>query len=60
MIADSYGGRTRERRRCSSHAGVPVAVVGLAGYLAVLASLALPDRSVTAFLALVGAGSAPT
>jgi uncharacterized membrane protein len=37
-------------------AGVPVAVIGLAGYLAVLASLALPDRSLTAFLALVGAG----
>jgi uncharacterized membrane protein len=37
-------------------AGVPVAVIGLAGYLAVLASLALPDRSLTAFLSLVGAG----
>jgi uncharacterized membrane protein len=37
-------------------AGVPVAVLGLAGYLAVLASLGLPDRSVTAFIALVGAG----
>jgi uncharacterized membrane protein len=36
--------------------GVPVAIVGLAGYLAVLASLALPDRALTAFLALVGAG----
>jgi len=37
-------------------AGVPVAAIGLAGYLAILASLALPDRSLTAFLALVGAG----
>jgi uncharacterized membrane protein len=37
-------------------AGVPVAVIGLAGYVAVLASLALPDGSLTAFLALVGAG----
>jgi uncharacterized membrane protein len=37
-------------------AGVPVAVIGLAGYGAVLASLALPYRSLTAFLSLVGAG----
>ncbi|HEX5780345.1 MAG TPA: vitamin K epoxide reductase family protein, partial [Solirubrobacteraceae bacterium] len=37
-------------------AGVPVAVIGLAGYLAVLGSLALPDRSLTVFLALAGAG----
>jgi uncharacterized membrane protein len=37
-------------------AGVPVAVIGLAGYLAVLGSLALRDRSSTLFLALVGAG----
>jgi uncharacterized membrane protein len=42
--------------RYAELAGVPVAVIGLGGYLAVLASLALPDHSVTAFLALVGAG----
>ena len=53
------GGGACERVQSSPYAklaGVPVAVVGLAGYLAVLASLALADRSVTAFLALVGAG----
>jgi uncharacterized membrane protein len=40
-------------------AGVPVALVGLAGYLAVLASLAVagePGRLLPAFLTLVGLG----
>ena len=53
------GGGACERVQSSSYAklaGVPVAVLGLAGYVAVLATLALPDRSTTAFLALVGAG----
>jgi uncharacterized membrane protein len=53
------GGGGCERVQSSPYAklaGVPVAVIGLAGYLAVLASLALADRSVTAFLGLVGAG----
>lgn len=53
------GGGACERVQSSPYAelaGVPVAVLGLAGYLAVLGSLALPDRSVTTFLALVGAG----
>ena len=53
------GGGGCERVQSSPYAklaGVPVAVVGIGGYLAVLASLALADRSVTAFLALVGAG----
>src|SRR5918996_1946124 len=53
------GGGACERVQSSPYAqfaGVPLAVIGLAGYLAILASLALPDRSVTAFLALVGAG----
>ena len=53
------GGGGCERVQSSPYAklaGVPVAVLGLAGYVAVLASLALPDRSVTAFLALIGAG----
>ena len=53
------GGGACERVQSSPYAqlaGVPVAVIGLAGYLAILASLALRDRSVTAFLALVGAG----
>jgi uncharacterized membrane protein len=53
------GGGACERVQSSPHAslgGVPVAVLGLVGYLAILASQALADRSVTAFLALVGAG----
>jgi uncharacterized membrane protein len=40
-------------------AGLPVAVLGLAGYVAILATLALPDergRVAGAFLALVGFG----
>jgi uncharacterized membrane protein len=40
-------------------AGVPVAVLGLAGYAAILASLALPEElgaQVAAFLSLVGFG----
>jgi uncharacterized membrane protein len=39
-------------------AGVPVAVLGLAGYLGLLATLALPEglgRQAAAFLALAGA-----
>ena len=53
------GGGACERVQSSPYAslgGVPVAVLGAAGYLAILASLALADRTVTAFLALVGAG----
>jgi uncharacterized membrane protein len=45
--------------RWSELAGVPVAVLGLAGYTAILASLALPEdlgRTAAAFLALVGFG----
>jgi len=45
--------------RWSELAGVPVAVLGLGGYLLLLGSLALPDdlgRSAAALLALVGAG----
>jgi len=40
-------------------AGIPVAVLGLGGYAAILATLALPEdlgRSAAAFLALVGLG----
>jgi uncharacterized membrane protein len=56
------GGGGCERVQSSAYAalaGVPVAVIGLAGYAAILASLALPGpagRNVTAFLALTGAG----
>lgn len=50
-----------ERVQTSSYAklaGVPVAVLGLAGYLAILSALALPGdggRPAAAFLALAGA-----
>ena len=40
-------------------AGIPVAVLGLAAYLTILASLALPEqtgRTVAAFVSLVGVG----
>jgi uncharacterized membrane protein len=45
--------------RWAELAGIPVAVLGLGGYIAILAGLALPDdlsRSATAFVALVGVG----
>jgi uncharacterized membrane protein len=56
------GGGACERVQSSPYAelaGVPVAVIGLGGYAAILTSLALPGpagRQVTAFLALAGAG----
>jgi uncharacterized membrane protein len=45
--------------RWAELAGIPVAVLGLAGYVAILASLALPEdlgAPVAAFLSLVGFG----
>jgi uncharacterized membrane protein len=45
--------------RWAELAGVPVAVLGLAGYIAILASLALPEEEgalAAAFLSLVGFG----
>jgi uncharacterized membrane protein len=45
--------------RWADLAGVPVAVLGLAGYVAILASMALPEdlgASAAAFLSLVGFG----
>jgi uncharacterized membrane protein len=56
------GGGGCEEVQSSDHAelaGVPVAVIGLAGYIAILGSLALrgeAGRLATAFLALVGLG----
>jgi uncharacterized membrane protein len=56
------GGGGCERVQSSRWAelgGIPVAVLGLAGYVAILASLALPEEPgalVAAFLALVGFG----
>ena len=51
-----------ERVQSSAYAelaGIPVAVLGLAAYLTILASLALPEqagRTVAAFVSLVGVG----
>jgi uncharacterized membrane protein len=45
--------------RWAELAGIPVAVLGLGGYLAILATLALPEelgRSAAAFVSLVGVG----
>jgi uncharacterized membrane protein len=45
--------------RWAELAGLPVAVLGLAGYVVILASLALPDdlgQLVAALLSLIGAG----
>jgi uncharacterized membrane protein len=45
--------------RWAELAGIPVAVLGLAGYLAILVTLALPEelgRAAAAFIALVGLG----
>ena len=45
--------------RWAELAGIPVAVLGLGGYVAILASLAVPEEQgapVAAFLALVGFG----
>jgi uncharacterized membrane protein len=56
------GGGACERvqsSKWSELAGIPVAVLGLGGYLLLLGSLLLPEdpgRSVAALLALVGAG----
>jgi uncharacterized membrane protein len=56
------GGGSCEKVQTSEWAdllGVPVAVLGLAGYAAILATLVLPEdagRSAAAFVALVGVG----
>jgi uncharacterized membrane protein len=56
------GGGGCERVQSSEYAelsGIPVAVLGLAGYVAIFASLLLPEdtgRTVAALLALVGTG----
>jgi uncharacterized membrane protein len=58
-LAGGGGCETVQSSKWASLAGVPVAVLGLAGYAGILASLALPEepgRSVAALLALVGFG----
>jgi uncharacterized membrane protein len=57
--AVSHGCATVQKSRYAELGGVPVALLGLAGYVAILASLARDGeaaRTATAFLALAGFG----
>jgi uncharacterized membrane protein len=60
VCAGGSGGCERvQSSRWADLAGIPVAVLGVAGYAAILLSLALPEdpgRSVAAFLAIAGLG----
>ena len=59
VCAISHGCATVQQSRYAELAGVPVALLGLAGYAAILASLARDGegaRTLTAFLALAGFG----
>jgi uncharacterized membrane protein len=58
-ISGGGGCEKVQSSRWSELAGIPVAVLGLAGYLAILLSLALPEEPgqlAAALLSLVGAG----
>jgi uncharacterized membrane protein len=58
-VGGSGGCERVQASRWAELAGIPVAVLGLAGYGAILASLALPEEpgsSAAAFLSLVGFG----
>jgi uncharacterized membrane protein len=59
VCAISHGCATVQQSRYAELAGVPVALLGLAGYAAILASLARDGegaRTLTAFLTLAGFG----
>jgi uncharacterized membrane protein len=59
VCAISHGCATVQQSEYADLAGVPVALLGVAGYAAILLTLLRDDertRSATAFLALVGAG----
>ncbi len=59
VCAVSHGCETVQQSEYAELAGVPVALLGLAGYVAILVSLARDGeaaRTVTAFLALAGFG----
>ena len=58
-VSGSGGCEKVQSSRWSELAGIPVAVLGLAGYVAILLSLALPEdlgQLAAALLSLVGAG----
>jgi uncharacterized membrane protein len=59
VCAIAHGCATVQQSEYASLAGVPVALLGVIGYAAILAGLAVdtePARMATAFLALAGAG----
>jgi uncharacterized membrane protein len=59
VCAVAHGCATVQQSKYAHLAGIPVALLGLGGYLAILASLARDDeawRTATAFLALAGFG----
>ena len=59
VCAIAHGCATVQKSRYAEFAGVPVAVLGLLGYIGILAALIRDDensRSVAAFLSIVGFG----
>jgi uncharacterized membrane protein len=59
VCAIAHGCATVQQSEYASLAGVPVALLGMLGYAAILVGLAIdnePARTATAFLALAGAG----
>ncbi len=59
VCAIAHGCETVQKSDYASLAGIPVAVLGVIGYLGILASLVRDDetaRTVTAFLSIVGLG----
>src|SRR4051795_9992167 len=59
VCAIAHGCATVQKSDYASLAGIPVAVLGVIGYLGILASLVRDDetsRTVTAFLSIVGLG----
>jgi len=59
VCAIAHGCATVQQSEYASLAGVPVALLGMLGYAAILVGLAIdtePARAATALLALVGAG----
>jgi uncharacterized membrane protein len=56
VCAIAHGCATVQQSDYASLAGVPVALLGVFGYVAILGGLALDARTATAFIALTGAG----
>jgi uncharacterized membrane protein len=56
VCAISHGCETVQQSAYAKLAGVPVALLGAAGYAAILACLAFDAHTTAAFLALAGAG----